>query len=247
MSFENPGFEKKQGPIPTPDLHAAICYAVIDLGKQKEQFPGKPEQIVSKCQFCWEFTNLPHAVFDEAKGPQPMAVFQEYTIAAGDRAKLPKMLASWGRMAAPQSISSALMKMFLGQACAIQVEHNPSKKDKDSKTGQPIMYANVGQKGLSVMPWPASFGHKPTQSVNKPIFFSLDHFTWEQYDALPKGIQKKISECMEWPQILASHPRPAGSGQTQQSAAFNAQPPVQQQSFEQNSGISTPAAGGPSF
>jgi len=212
MSLESEaGFKKTQKPIPPMGPQLAVCYSIVDLGTHTEQFQNQEPNHVNKVHFSWELPNH-MAIFDKEKGAQPMALFQEYTLSAGDKAKLPKMLCSWGKMTKIDKISARLLQAFLGQPCTINVEHYPSKKDTDADTGKVIMYANVGMKGLSVMPMMDGM-IKPTGTINTKTFFSLDNFSWATYDALPKYLQKKISESKEWSGILAMHPKPNGAVQ----------------------------------
>lgn len=217
------GFRKKQKPIPPAGLQLAVCYSIIDLGTHDETFPGQAPKPTPKVHFSWEFPGYT-GIFDEKKGPQPLAVFQEYTIAAGDRAKLPKMLSSWGRIPIKEitKISAKLLGMFLGQACTINVVHETSKKadDVDADTGQKIQYANIGNKGESVMPRMEGMV-KPDKTVNPPIFFNLDQFSWEQYAKIPKHLQDRIAKSKEWPSILAKYPKPADT--VTQNNTVNAQ------------------------
>ncbi len=213
MGLDKTGYEKRQKPIPTEGIHLAMCYSIIDVGTHMETFQGQEPKAASKVHISWELPNS-KAVFNPDKGEQPMALFQEYTVAAGDKAKLPKMLCSWGKMPTLTSISSKLLQAFLGQACMISVVHNPDKQKPE------IKYANIGLKGLQVMPLMAGMV-KPTTTINPIMFFNLDEFSWEKYNLLPKHIQEKITKSLEWSGILAKHPKPA---ETMASALGYAQP-----------------------
>lgn len=244
MGLNSENKPKKQQQIPPAGLNLAVCYSIIDLGTQEETFPGKPSSLAAKCHFSWEFPSLPLVTFDEKKGPQPMAVFQEYTVSAGEKAKLPAMLCSWGKMErkALKSISAQLLKAFIGAPCMINVTHVASKTQTDSETGFPIMYSNVGQSGLAVMPMMEGM-QRPQGTKNPTVFFELDNFTWPAYLALPQFIQEKIAKSKEWPGILQKYPKPVDNTTQQNTAQVNpaAQMPV-------TPGISNPVNnGGPSF
>lgn len=241
MSFESKdGFKTTQKPIPPMGPQLAVCYSIVDLGTHTEQFQGQEAKQVNKVHFSWELPNH-SAIFDKDKGPQPMALFQEYTLSAGDKAKLPKMLCAWGQMAKIDKISAKLLQAFLGQPCTINVEHHPSKKDTDADTGRVIMYANVGMKGLSVMPMMTGLV-KPTGTVNPKMFFSLDDFSWAKYDMLPKYLQKKISESKEWSGILVKYPK-AGSTAVQSNQGQGFYQPKTDSMFEQLNDVSAPSFG----
>lgn len=237
MSLNAPKGEKKQRPIAPIGTHAATCFLIADLGQHTKTF-GKESKVVSLVYFGWEFPNLPPQVFDEAKGPQPLAIFQEYTTSIHEKAKLYQMLNGW-RGVPPQDLAKEL-PVFLGQSCLISVVHNPDK------TTPGITYANIANGGASVMRLPQGMQVAPAK--NQKVFFNLDTYTHAQFLTLPEWLQKKIKACHEWPQIIAKHGAPPepqqqqfqqpntqfqnqGFNQTQQSTGFQQQP-VQNQ-FQQ--------------
>lgn len=225
MALNSQSKPKKQGAIPPAGLQLAVCYAIIDLGTQEEQFPGKPATLAQKVHYSWELPNLPFVSFGEGKAPQPMALFNEYTVSAGDKAKLPKMLCSWGNMdvKALKGITSDFLKAFLGQPCMLSVIHENAKTAVDSETGRPIIYAKIGGNGLMVMPRMQEIP-KPAGTINPIKFLDLDAFDWTVYGSLPQFIQEKIAKSKEWPGILAKYPRPAEA--TQQAYSAPAQNPA---------------------
>lgn len=241
MALNSTSKPKTQGAIPPASLHLAVCYSIIDLGTQEEQFPGKPIALAQKVHYSWELPNLPFVTFDAAKGAQPMALFQEYTVSAGDKAKLPKMLCSWGNMDVKQlkGITSDFLKAFLGQSCMLNVVHTQAKTAVDANTGQPIKYAQIGGNGLMVMPRMAEIA-KPTGTINPVKFLDLDAFSWPVYLSLPNFIQEKIAKSKEWPSILQKYPKPIENtvAQTQGSNVSLG---------DTNNGIAQPQANGLTF
>lgn len=219
MSLNSPeGFKKTQKQIPTAGLQLAMCYAIIDLGTHEESYQGQTK-MTPKVQFSFELP-MQTAVFDATKGPQPMVVWGDYTVAAGDQAKLPKMLSSWGKGNKIEKITEELLKMYLGKPCTINIEHVTSKKDVDSETGKPLVFANIGLKGTAVFPITQGMA-KPEKTVNPLIFFSLDSFSWDTYGKLPKHIQDKIAKSAEWPGILAKYPKLPTAAETVQNNQAN--------------------------
>jgi len=208
--------EKKQRPIPPAGAHVAICYAIIDLGTHMKTFQGQEPKPTPLVHFSWEFPNLPKQTFDEAKGPQPLGIFQEYTVSLGDKAKLSKMLEAW-RGVAPVDLEKEL-PLFLGQPCLINVTHT---NDKQVPT---IKYANISGNGIGVMRLPQGMPVQPM--TNKKIFFNLDHYSHEKFLELPAWIQKKIQTCQEWSGIVARFGNPI---------PHNQEPAIQmpQQGYEQ--------------
>ena len=228
MGFEAPKYEKKQRPIPNPGLQIAVCYSIIDLGTHNMVYQNQAPKPTPLIHFSWEFVNLPHQIFDEQKGPQPMAIFQEYSTSLGDKAKLPKMLASWRNGIVPTNLTVELPQ-FLGQPCMINVEHN---KDKNNPN---ITYANIGLKGLGVMP--IMQGTQVNPLTNKKILFNLDHYSHEVFLQLPGWIQKKIMDSLEWPGIVARFGQPPQQQGHQNNTGFQQQGTQQGYQQSQNNGF----------
>ena len=209
MGLNSSSSPKKQKQLPPAGLNLAVCYSIIDLGTQEEQFQGKPATFAQKVHYSFEFPNLPQVVFDNAKGPQPMAIFQEYTVSANEKAKLPKVLSSWGSIPVKdiKAITPAFLKAFLTQACMLSIAHTPAKTAVDSETQRPILYAQIAQNGLAVMPKMADTP-KPANIINAVKFLDLDAFDWNVYNSLPQFLQDKIAKCKEWNSITMKFPKP---------------------------------------
>ena len=212
MSLTGSTHEKKQKPIAPMGPQVAVCYSIIDLGTHMKQFQQQDPKPTPLLHISWEFPNLPKAVFNEGEQPKPMAIFQEYTTSMGDKAKLPKMLASWRGV--PCKDLAKELPLFLGQPCYINVEHKPDKQRPD------IKYANVAMNGLGVMRLPAG---TPVGPVSNPkVFFNLDSYSHEAFMALPTWIQKKIMNSLEWSGIIAKYgPVPTVASTPQQPMAAN--------------------------
>lgn len=222
MSLNGQTYEKKQRPIPPQGLQLAVCYAIVDLGTHAISYNNQPAKPTSLVQFSWEFVNLPHQVFNEEKGPQPLAIFQKYTTSLGDKAKLGKMLQSWrGR---PVENLATDLPIFLGQPCYINVEY---KRDKQKPE---IIYANVAMNGLGVNPIPAGTPVGPL--TNPKIFFNLDSYSHAEFIKLPNFIQKEIQSSQEWSGIVARFGQPPQLPQTQQQG-MPQNTGFQQQGFQQ--------------
>lgn len=259
MELNKNAFPKKQKSIPPQGITLGVCYSIIDLGTQQEQFPGKPVQSIRKLHFSFELPSLPAVVFDDKKGPQIQALFHEYTASLDEKANLAKVLLSWGQMKQEQlkpitsQTFAPFIKNFLGQACMINVAHNVAKAAVDEVTGQKLVYANIGQGGLSIMPRMTEIA-KPTGTINSAKFLDLDAFDWNVYLSLPNFLQEKIAKSKEWSGILVKYPKPAtvatqDMGQPNQGAQPAFQAPPQQQNQMADHGtvyVGTPT-GGPAF
>jgi hypothetical protein len=170
-----------------------------------KSFQGQDPKPTPQLHISWEFPNLPKAIFKEGDQPKPLAIFQEYSTSMGDKAKLPKLLASWRGV--PCKDLATELPQFLGQPCLINVEYNPDKQRPD------IIYANVAMAGLGIMRLPAGTPVGPL--TNPKVFFNLDNYSHAQFLALPTWIQKKIMTCLEWSGIVAKFGPPPAPTETQ--------------------------------
>jgi hypothetical protein len=226
-------FPKKQRPVPNEGTQIGRCYSIIDLGTHMKAFPGQEAVPTHLVQFAWEFPLLPQQVFNAEVGPQPLAVFNEYTASLGDKANLAKHLKSWtGLGVIPPSFD---LKMCLGQVCQIQIIHQRAKvaqlEPKDSIYGDgKVVYAKV-QNIMQLMKDPVTKQYliQVPPIINKPLFLDLgDRFNWADFHACPKWIQDKIKTCLEWSGILQKHgPEPVNPN-AQATQQFAPQQQVQQ-------------------
>lgn len=233
MSLNGQQFEKKQRPIAPAGLQVGVCYSIVDCGTHNVSFQGQPAKQTPLVHFSWEFPNLPFAVFKEGEQPKPLAIFQEYTVALGDKAKLAKMLQSW-RLVPPVDLAKEL-PLFISQPCYINVVHVKDKQKPE------ITYANIGLNGLGIM----NIAKETIPSLNiRPLtnptmFFNLDNYSHEQYLKLPAFLQKKIASSLDWSGIVAKFgppPQVQQTQQTQQQGLQNNQQFAgqQNQGFQQN-------------
>lgn len=204
-----------QRPIPPAGAHPATCYSIIDIGTQKKAFKGQ-EKMVPSLMIIWEFPNLERHTFDEAKGPQPLAISQEYTVSVAEKSNLYKDLQNW-RGVPPSDLEKEL-PMFLGQSCLINVIHN--KSQDGTKT-----YANVS----GIMRLPQGLQVQPL--TNQKVLFNLDQYSHENFMKVPGWIRKKIMACTEWPTITAKYGMPPVTDQPQ---SFNQPPQGFNQGLPQN-------------
>lgn len=188
-------------PLPTQGVTLAVCYAIIDKGVQEKNY-GRGPQKNAIVEFAFEIPGQTH-VFDEKKGPQPLAIFQEYTVSAyAEKAKLPKVLKTWGKLKNDISkISPDLLKKFVGAPCMLTIEHYTGKNGK--------VYARIAMGGLGVSPRMDGLAVPLEYPKNPRMFFDLDSFSWDLFAQLPEFKRKEIMKCDEWNGIIVNHPMPA--------------------------------------
>lgn len=239
MGLDNMGARpKEQKPVPNPGMIVARNYQIVELGTHLKTFPGKEPKEIALVQLGWELPGVQH-VFDENRGPQPLAVFQEYTASLDPKAKLAKDLKSWAGIA--QFSPETKLKQWLGQPCMINIIHSLSKEpqlpvDKSIYKDGKMVYANVG----SVVPLMEGVTCPP--AINKPVYFDFDEFAtigaanWNNYYMLPEWMQKKISEMLwvmingkkyTWTDLITTCPmlaKPESAQQSQAPSGFGASP-----------------------
>jgi hypothetical protein len=186
--------KKSTGPLVPAGSHIARCYAVIEMGTHTEE--GKyGVKTNRKLRFSWELPDVTH-VFDEAKGPQPMAIHMMVNFIGGPRSTLVKMLEAWrGRSFTKEEQQSFEIKNVLGAPCMLNVIH------KETETGT---YANVD----SVAPLPARLRKDMPGPINHPIYYEVEMGHNTIYKTLPEWMQDFISKSEEWTEDLGKGDEP---------------------------------------
>lgn len=196
-----------QRKLPDAGTQPARCFAIVDIGKQKQSFGGVEKEPANEIMIFWELTKFMHQ-WKEGEEKQPLFLSQRYTWSDRDKAKLPKVLKSWGNLPKPiEKLTVKLVSMYVGKPCMLSIEHN-TKKD--------TTYANISGNGLGVsqfmkeLPLPTPFF--------KDIFFNLKDFTWDAFNALPPYAQKSIRASLDWPAIIKQHPEKVNNQSTSTSS-----------------------------
>lgn len=217
MSLDPNQTQRKPRTLPEIGIQSARCYAIIDCGKIYKEFNGaKQEYPTPTVLLCFELTKY-MTTFDEKDGPVPFTIQQEFAFSASSKAKLPKVLKSWGRLTKP--VTTINLKPYLGKYCVVNIEHTESKKNPGE------MFAKISGNGLGISPWDKE---RATPAVHyKDIYFDLDQFSWEVFKTLPQKAQKLIKSSEDWPLILKKNPEPVSQGNTSPIESFDAHQSVE--------------------
>lgn len=207
MSLDPKNTAKMPKSLPEQGLQPARCFAIIDLGTQTGTFKGQPKEPAPELMICWELTKF-MTTYKKEDGPVPATVMQKYTFSNGKKAKLPKVLKSWGKLTKP--IEELRVKPYLGKYCMLNIVH--------SEDGE---YANISDGGAGVNPYMIEIP-KPAAHY-KDVYFDLDNFSWEIFDSLPAYPKKLIQASKEWPAILKKNPAPVNQGNTDNIDGFSAE------------------------
>lgn len=165
----------KTSPI-SAGMHAAVCYAVIDLGVHFSEVWQKEQH---KILLIWETDEEMTTADGEQK---PKAISKEFVLSLHEKSELYKTLVSWrGRAFTPDELNGFDMKNVLGAPCLLNIV----SVEKNEKT-----YSNIG--GIT----PLMKGQATPELVNKKVYFELSKDTIGQIDDLPKWIGEKIRKSI---------------------------------------------------
>lgn len=170
---------------PPEGSHLAVCYRVIDLGTQQQEWQGTVKHY-RKILVSWE---LPEAKMDDGR---PFAISQRYTFSSSEKARLRKDLESWRGRAFKESDfgpGGFDIKNILAKGCYLSIVH----AEKNDRT-----YANIS----ALMSLPK--GIKAPDLENEPVYFSLepDRFDKTVLDGLSDGLQSTIKSSPEYKELV---------------------------------------------
>ena len=163
--------------------HVARCVQLINIGTIDGEYEGKPIRSY-KVRIAWELPNETK-VFDEAKGPQPILVNQEFTLSLGAKAGLRKIVEGMiGTVLKDEEAYSFDVEKIVGMPCLLTIIHKNSSK---GKVYDKIASASPLVKGMTV----------PNQ-VNASKILSFNDFDYKLFDTLPTFLKDKISSSEEY-------------------------------------------------
>ena len=169
--------------IPTGN-HVARCFSMVHIGTVQGTFG-----IQNKVRIGWE---LPEElrVFDQAKGEQPMVIFQEFSLSMNAKANLRKMLASWrGKDFSPEEAKKFDITKLIGVPCMLNIIHKPGIQDP-SKTYQTISGVSTVPKSMKV----------PKQILPAQVL-SFESWDEEMFQSLPEYLRNKIVVSKEYQEL----------------------------------------------
>jgi hypothetical protein len=170
--------EKSFEPV-SEGLHPAICYMIVDLGKQ---YSMKYDR--DRYQAYIGFEVLDETVKVEGVD-KPMVIGNTYTLSLGDKATLRKVLEGWrGKKFTEEELNGFDIKNVLGVPCQIQVLHNQS--------GEKV-YANIS----NIVPYPK--GIAAPKATSELIHYDMDAADRDaMFAKLPEWLQKKVKESKSY-------------------------------------------------
>src|SRR5882762_487573 len=128
MQYEaSEGKAYKQASVGT---HTGVCYMVVDIGTQENDFQGE-KKIARQVVIGWE---LPEELTDDGK---PLSVIKTYTLSFHEKASLAKDYKAWLKQ--PNALKFDLSKL-IGAGCNLNIGETSGGKAK--VTGVSALKAN---------------------------------------------------------------------------------------------------------
>lgn len=162
--------------LPPEETTLAVCVVVADIGLQDTTYMGDT-RTTQQVIITWE---LPRQLMKDGR---PFVQSKTYTASLNEKANLRKDLEAWrGKKFTDAELADGFdMSKLLKQWCSIGITH----AEKNGKT-----YANISSIS-KLLPeiLPAT---KSIKIHNTPVYFDLDNFDEESYNALPEWIRNKI-------------------------------------------------------
>ncbi len=176
--------DKDEFELPTPTLHTAVCYKMVDLGTRPGPYGDKREVMI--------FWELADQKMSDGR-PFMQSAFYPQTLAEGS--KLREDLEAWrGRAFTTEELAGFDPRTILGKPCQLILAKKKKKKpeDKDKIIVKSVLAFTAG------VPAPTL--------VNKTLFFSFEKFDKDIFDSLSVGIKRMVMESHEYARIMAGQP-----------------------------------------
>lgn len=164
--------------------YPARIYQLIHLGT----VPGFKGELQNKVRVGFELPTELH-VFDEAKGPQPRVISQEYTLSFFEKANLYKLITACDPAALAHNEDGSQeefdVETLIGKSVLLTINQKP-KKDGSGR------FAFV--EGVTRLPK----GMECPPLVNPPVVLSYDRWDEATFQALPDFLREKIEASEEF-------------------------------------------------
>lgn len=179
--------------------HRAICYGLVDLGKQYNELSGKLQH---RIQIMFE---LPDELYTTKDGEEmPRTISKQYTASLNNKSTLYKDLIAWrGRAFSDDELKAFNLKNIVGAPCMLSVTHTEKGEN---------VYANIS----GIMKMPKGMG--AITPVNALMIFDVDESPLEMLDELPEWLANIIRKSEEY------NERVAGAGYSEEEVTEGAAP-----------------------
>lgn len=158
--------------------HLAICYMVVDLGKQREEYQGQV-RVQHKIHVRWELPNerVEWDDKDNVHREGPASIGATYTLSLHEKSNLRGHLEAWrGRAFSAEELSGFDVSALLGKPCMVTVTH----KESNGRIRDRVAGVSGVPKGMA----------KPERIENPLVLFDNEHR--DSYDGLSDWLRGKI-------------------------------------------------------
>ena len=195
MAFRTPTQDDKEFPKAPQGWSVARCFAVIDLGTQKNRFDGSESH---KVVLGFE---LGTRMRDDNK---PHVIYKRYTLSHHKKSMLRKDLEGWyNRSFSTEELNAAGgfdLSRLINRPAFLNVTHEAGKEGN--------VFVNISAVG------PLPEGMDCPFLVSHKIMFQLDQFDSAVFESLSKGLKKTIMESGEYLVMTGKIPPPKGSSKS---------------------------------
>lgn len=178
-------------PVPQ-GTHLAICYMVVDLGKQREEYQGQ-NRVQHKIYLRWELPNE-RVEWDDKdnihrEGPASIGAF--YTLSLHEKSTLRGHLEAWrGRAFTAEELAGFDVSKLLGVGCMVTVTH----KEANGRVRDRVTAVSGLPKGMP----------KPDKAENNLVLYDDDHL--DAYEGLSDFLRGKIDgQVKDAPKAVQNH------------------------------------------
>lgn len=171
---------------PPAGMFPAICYKIIDIGTQPEEYQGETK-LKRKIIIYWELHDQEATMADG----RPMSISKKYTLSMHEKATLRHDLESWrGKKFTDDECAQFDIENLLGQACYLSVIENVSR------TG------NTYSKVSNVNKPPKNFAMPDQVNPDTYLFLTPSEFDRVVFDGLGERMKQMIEASREYKALM---------------------------------------------
>lgn len=158
----------------------AVCYAVWDIGLQKQEWQGK-EKLLHKIIISWEINEQINDPDGKYHGKR-YVISQFYTLSLANKANLKRDLESWrGKIFTPPELEFFDVETLVKANCLLNIVH----KETETRT-----YANIA----GIMPLPKGMAKLTPENGTEPPQWVLDRQAMGQINIDQDQEQPRMEE-----------------------------------------------------
>lgn len=190
--------------IPPAGNHVGRCFALIDLGCQKQDFQGDikwMDKILIKWELFVEDEEGNIITFPVEGKEMPFTIQKRYTLSLSTKANLRKDLEAWrGVPFTDEQLRGFELSNVLGKYVMVNVTHTSKVVDGSERT-----YANIAS--LATVPKKLD---KP-DAMHSDVQFDLDNPDWNVFNSFSPKLKELIQSAKNWKEPVTTATNADGS------------------------------------